>query len=693
ADRKHSRRARPAKPAARTAWPAVWRSKWAFFACLLVLAIVVYWPALNSGFIWDDDDYVTANPALRSLAGLRDIWFRFGSTPQYYPVVFSTFWLEYQIWQDWAPGYHLVNVLLHAANAGLVYLVLSRLSIPGAWVAAMLFLVHPVQVESVAWITERKNTLSACLYLAAGWSYLQFLDDQPRQGRGGGLRWYAGAVLLYAAALLSKTVTCSLPAALLLLVWWRRGRVTRRDLIATLPLFALGIALAAVTVYLERHHVGAVGDDWSLTPLDRLLIAGRALWFYGCKLLWPTRLSFVYPRWQIDTAQWWQYLYPVAGATSLALLWGLRRRIGRGPLVAILFFGGTLLPALGFVNIYPMRYTFVADHYQYLASLGILTLVGVGIAWLMRRWSFRSPALSAAVPSLLVLLLAIASHAQTAIYHDQVALWTDTIAKSPRCWMAYNNLGTALVQDPSTLGPEQLARLDQLFGTALELNPRNPETQNSLASLRLIEGRVHAAARHAREALRLAPEFANARSNYGAALARQGNLTDARHELELAIRLNPALAEAHGNLANVLTTQGHFPEAVAQYQSALRINPDYYLARLNYALTLADHGQLEESLRQYGLLLARRPDSAEGHYQLGNLQLKFQRADLARERFQTAVRLDPRHGQAYNNLGALLLQEGDRAAAVECFTRAVAADPGNVSARNNLHAARRALRP
>lgn len=691
--RKNLRRRPRAKQPASPSWPALLRSKWAFFALLLLLALVIYWPTLSSGFIWDDDDYVTANPTLRSLAGLRHIWFRFGATPQYYPVVFSTFWLEYQAWGDWAPGYHLVNVILHAVNAGLVYLVLSRLSVHGAWIAAVLFLVHPVHVESVAWITERKNTLSAGLYLAAAWSYLRFLEDRDLPGCGFGRRWYATALLLYAAALLCKTVTCSLPAALLLIIWWRCGRVTRRDVMPTLPFFALGIALAAVTVYLERHHVGAIGEDWTLTTAERMLIAGRAVWFYVFKLLGPIQLSFVYPRWEIDTAQWWQDLMPVAVATCIVLLWAWRNRVGRGPLAAALFFAGTLLPALGFINIYPMRYTFVADHYQYLASLGILTLLGVGIAWVMRRLSTISPWLSVAVPVLPVLSLAILSHAQTMIYHDRVALWTDTIAKNPRCWMAYNNLGIALVQDPSMLTPEQFARLDQLFGTALELNPKNPETQNSLASLRLKEGRIGAAADHAREALKLAPEFAGAHSNYGSALARQGKLNEARHELETAVRLQPGLAEAHGNLANVLTLQDDISAAFAEFQTALRINPDDDLVRRNYALALADHGKLDESLGQYRLLLARRPESAEVHYQLGNLQIKLKREDLAREQFLIAVRLDPRHAQAYNNLGVLLQQQGNTAAALRFFAQAVEVDPGNVSARNNLEAARRSLRP
>ncbi len=338
---------------------------------LIVATLAAYVPAMQGGFIWDDDDYVTDNAALRSLAGLAAIWLQPGAVPQYYPLTFTSLWLDYQLWGVAPAGYHVVNVLLHGTNAVLVWLVLRRLALPGAWLAAMVFALHPVHVESVAWITERKNVLSGAFYLGALLAYLRFAGLGAPAAEAERWRSYALAVALFVCALLSKTVTCTLPAVILLLLWWKRGRVTRAEASATVPLFVVGACLALVTIWMERTHVGAQGAAWLLSPIDRALIAGRAVWFYAATLAWPHPLTFVYPRWEIDAGAWWQYLFPLAAAAVTALLFFARARIGRGPLVAVLCFGVTLAPALGFVDVYPMRYSFVADHYQYLASVAV----------------------------------------------------------------------------------------------------------------------------------------------------------------------------------------------------------------------------------------------------------------------------------------------------------------------------------
>ncbi|HOW19171.1 MAG TPA: O-GlcNAc transferase, partial [Phycisphaerae bacterium] len=335
-------------------------------AGLLLLALAVYIPAMRGGFVWDDDDYVTENRTLRSLDGLGRIWFDIRATPQYYPLVFTSFWLEYHLWDSRPGGYHVVNILLHGTSAVLLWLVLRRLAVPGAWFAAAVFAVHPVHVESVAWITERKNVLSGVFYLSAALVWLRFAGlDCPRAAEPRRRSLYAIGLFLFACALLSKSVTASLPAALLLVLWWKRGRIARGDFLPLVPFFALGAVMGLITAWVERHHVGAEGAEWALSAAERCLIAGRALWFYAAKLIWPVRLTFIYPRWPIDSGVWWQYLYPIAAVAAIGLLWGLRRRIGRGPLVAVLFFAITLAPALGFFDVYPMRYSFVADHFQY----------------------------------------------------------------------------------------------------------------------------------------------------------------------------------------------------------------------------------------------------------------------------------------------------------------------------------------
>jgi hypothetical protein len=246
-------------------------------------------------------------------------------------------------------GYHLVNVLLHASNAVLLWLVLRPLELRGAWWAAAVFALHPVSVESVAWITERKNILSGLFYFLTGLAYFRFRPLMNREpARGYDWRYYPLVFALFLCALLSKTVTCSLPAVLLLLVWWKNGRVERRDVLALTPLFILGAALALITIGMEQR-AGAVGAEWSLSLVQRCLLAGRALWFYASKLLWPRNLTFLYPHWEIDAGAPWQYVFPLAALSGLVALWSLRSRIGKGPLVAMLFFAGTLVPAKGFL--------------------------------------------------------------------------------------------------------------------------------------------------------------------------------------------------------------------------------------------------------------------------------------------------------------------------------------------------------
>lgn len=274
-------------------------------ALLLVgIGLAAFWPAMSAGFVWDDDDYVTQNMALRTAEGLRDIWVRPGAVTQYYPITYSTFWLERRLWGDDPRGFHVLNVALHLGSALLLWRVLLRLEIPGAWWAALIWAIYPVQVESVAWVTERKNCLSGLFYFLGALAYLR---SQPsgEARRGAQLRWwYALSLASFVAALLSKTAACSLPAALLLVAWWKAGAIRRRDVIDLLPHFAVGVVLSAMTVWMEHRHVGATGSEWQLSVGQRVLIAGRAITFYLATLAWPAKLAFVYPRWDVALSDW-----------------------------------------------------------------------------------------------------------------------------------------------------------------------------------------------------------------------------------------------------------------------------------------------------------------------------------------------------------------------------------------------------
>src|ERR1019366_5746224 len=394
------------------------------WALLLCATLVAYLPALQGGLLWDDNMHVT-RADLRSLHGLWRIWFDLGATQQYYPLLHSAFWLEHRIWGDAVLGYHLTNVALHAASACLVVMIVRRLSLPGAYLAGFVFALHPVCVEAVAWISEQKSTLSGVFYLEAALTYLHF--DRTRRKSP-----YFLALGLFVLALMSKTVTATLPAAMLVVFWWQRGRLAwRRDVLPLVPWFALGATAGLFTAWVEStpRLIGAQGPAYALTLPQRLLLAGRVPWFYAWKVLWPANLMFTYPRWKIDAGEWWQYLFPL-GLAALAVALGVLARKNRGPLAGFLFFAGTLFPALGFLNVYPFRYSYVADHFQYLAILGIVVPAASGLTVLAGR---IPPGRIAAIvlPALLLTTLGAATWRQSGMYRDYETLFRATLAGNP----------------------------------------------------------------------------------------------------------------------------------------------------------------------------------------------------------------------------------------------------------------------
>lgn len=569
------------------------RSLAAGFALLILVSVAAYWPALHGAFIWDDDDYVTKNPTLTSVDGLRRIWLEPGAVPQYYPMVHTTFWVERHLWGLDPFGYHIVNLCLHLFTAFLLALLLSRLAIPGAFFAAALFALHPVHVESVAWVTERKNVLSAVFYFGAFLAWLRFrplqadaaratekgkldrtdrsLQDSrarrpsavPSDGQSHFWSWYILSLVLFLCAIFSKTVTGSLPVAILILIWWKRGRVGRADLALLLPFVLLAAGMGAITIWMERLHVGATGAEFELSFLDRLVIAGKALWFYLTKLAVPVDLSFIYTRWRIDSGDLVQLAPAVAVLTLALALFLARRRIGQGPLAAALFFSVTLFPALGFVNIYPMRFSFVADHFQYLASVGPIVLFASGTALLSRRIPARRAKLIAiTLATVLLTMLTVLTHQRATVFENQEALWLDTLEKNEQAWLARNNLGK-YYED---------------------------------------QGRFDLAESEYRKAVAIRPDLDLPLYNLGNLAVRRGDVAGAIAYYEEALRLNPGMADAHLQLGNVYRGLD-LAKAFEHYRMAVELDSTFVAARRSLAFTLAELGEIEGSIEQLQIVL------------------------------------------------------------------------------------------
>jgi protein O-mannosyl-transferase len=605
-----------------------WRS--AAQGCLLFcLVFAVYAPSLSAEFIWDDDDYVTENSTLRSLDGLRQIWLEPGATPQYYPVVFTTFWIEHQLWGLRPAGYHFINAALHAANAVGVWLILRRLGVPGSWFVAALFGLHPVHVESVAWVTERKNLLSASFYLLALWQFLDWVERKPDEVEQGGprhLRSYLLGSCCFVAALLSKSVTCSLPAVLLLLRWWKVGRVRLREVGPLIPLFAAGGLLAFHTAWLERAHVGASGSAFSWTLGERFLIAGRALWTYAITLVWPLDLCFVYTRWAIHPATLWPWCLAI-GACLVPIALAVWRRRTAGPLVAILFFGGTLLPALGFFNIYPMRYSFVADHYQYLASLGILTLIA---AWWFQqsespKWSWRSPSpanvsvdVRRSIAAIALLGLACLSWQRQSAFHDSAALWSQTLARNPTSMIANIQMGRLASRRKDYAAAEGYFR-DGLRDRTDDLETHEFET------------------------------------NLAHALSAQGRLAEAAVQFQNALTRKPDYPEALNGLANVAARQRNYDVAIGLYRKSLALKSDSAIIRTNLGNALAAAGKSKSAEQEYRTVLKSDPAAVQPRLGLALLLARAGSLQQAESECLEILRLEPRHAAAERLLARIRL--------------------------------------
>jgi len=657
-------------------------------AAIVAAAFLIYWPALNGAFLWDDNLDLTENPALRDLRGLWRLWFA-PPTLDYYPIKFTVQWVQWQLWGGHVVGYHVTNVALHALGGVLLWRVFDRLGLRFAWLGALLFVVHPLAVESVAWIAELKNVLSLPPLLLALLAWLDFDAHGARRDYRRALAWFI-------VAMLCKTSVVMFPVTLVLFTWWRHERITLSDARRLAPFFAVSLVLGLVTIWLQFGR--ALGGE-SLPlggPLSRVALAGTSLAFYAWKSLWPSGLLPIYPQWRVDPAAWW-HLAPWVGLIAVMMAgWRARATWGRPVLLGGGWFVLHLAPFVGFVPISFLRFTWVMDHFTYVALPG---LIGLALAGLERLRADRVGwALGVGVAG----VLAVMAQRHAATYRDPKTFWSHTVAHHPEAWIARNNLGLALALENDFAGAvreyeyalrvrpdyfeaqmnlgnalRQLGRAEEgiaALRAAVQLQPNVGLAHYNLGLALLALNRPEAAYASIERAIQLKPGHADSLDVRGELLRVAGRHDEAQRDFNAALRREPQHAYAHHHLAILLGATGRAQESLAHYETALRLKPDYIEARNNYAAALVATGRGAEALAHFERVLQARPEFFDARLNLALALIRLARADDAVGHLETLLRAQPGSLRVIYNLGVAHAARGRHDLAIAQFERALAID-------------------
>jgi tetratricopeptide (TPR) repeat protein len=622
---------------------------WVIGACLVAVTLLVYLPVWHAGFIMDDDINITGNSCVSGPLGLGGIWS--SRAADYFPLTLTSFWFLHALWGDSPLPYHLLTLLFHVADTLLLWRVLSCLDVRGAWIGASLWALHPVQVESVAWVSELKNTQSAFFYLASILGFLHWRGMTQEGRRGEAIRAYTFALLCGLLAMLSKSSTVMLPAVLSLCWWWREKNWRIRDTLQLAPFFLASLAFALWTISSEKIHAGAVGKIWDAGVGERLIMAGRAFWFYLGKLLWPAKLSFIYPRWEMSGGSAFEFavaLIPLLCMVALLIFLypKMRHPWIHASFFAFAYFTISLFPILGFFDVAFFRLSRVADHFQYLASMGPLSLAGAGLMvsceGVMPLGFYRLFRCNAAI--LLSGLLAILSFNKCQEYKSPMTLWRATILNNPRSPIAHNNLGFALWQSGDLTG------FISELNTALSIDPNCPDALNNMGKLMLQRGDMREGLEYFTKSLSAYERNSEAENNIGSILSSLGNSALALPHFYKALKMTPENMEVENNLGNTLLQTGQLSDALMHLQRAVSLNPHYAVARYNLGRCLLLSGRQQEALAQ----------------------------------LQESVNIDSSNSDAHNMIGSILGSQGLSEKAIHEFEKAVALQPTNTSYVNNL---------
>jgi len=616
--------------------------------CLAAVIIAVYWPVGHAGFLnYDDNQYVTANPHVREgLTVPTVVWaFTAGYAWNWHPLT----WLSHALDCEWfgmnAGGHHAVSVLLHVANTVLLFLVLRRITGAtwrSAFVAA-LFGVHPLHVESVAWVAERKDVLSGLFWMLALGGYVRYAE-RPTRGR------YAVVMGCYAMGLMAKPTVVTLPFVLLLLDYWPLGRTRwKRSVVGNnaslrlgelvrekVPFFALAVVSCGVTMWAQ--HGGGAFNSLDRLPLGpRMANAVVSYVRYMEKAVWPSGLAVFYPY-----REWPTGAVIIAAAILAAVSGTVIRRALRDPHLAVgwFWFLGTLVPAIGLVQAGAQS---MADRYTYLPLIGLTIMLGWSVpSRATERWNLKLITGAAAAASLVA--YATLSRVQVGYWKDSETLFRHALDVTRDNWGAHSNLGIALAQT----------------------------------------GKIEEAIAHYQQALRIRPDLAEVHYNLGNALAQAGRVPEAIEQYEEALRVIPDLAEVHNNLGIALAQAGRVLEAITQYEEALRIAPDLAEVHNNLGIALAHADRATEAIAQYEQAVRIKPDYAEAHNNLGNALLGSARMPEAIAHFEQALRINPDFAEAYANLGSALAQAGRVPEAIGQYEQALRIKPDFTRAQNAL---------
>jgi tetratricopeptide (TPR) repeat protein len=627
-------------------------------AIIVLVAFLAYLPSIRGGFVMDDDMFVKDNNLIQTPDGLRKLWCT-TEYDEYYPVSYSTIWIERRLWEMTPTGYHVINLILHILEALLIWTILRKLSIPGAFLAALIFIVHPVNVESVAWIAQRRNVVAMLFFLLSILWYLKadistaIVGMAPARSHQGSREqekthssfilhpssfhfWYWLSLAAFMSAMLSKGSAAVLPVLLLGIIWWLRS-LTRRDLLRIAPFFLLAVVLTGVNIWFQTHGENIEIRNAGFT--ERLLGAGGVVWFYLYKALLPFDLAFIYPPWHIEVGdpQWWLPLLAALAVT--AVLWRYRKGWSRPLLFAWGFFCVSLAPVMGFTDVGFMKYSLVADHYQHIAVIGVIALAAAGWSIWHERARNTTLRVTTAVAVVAMCTLAFLTWHQSMLYRDKIMLYQDTLEKNPGCWMIHNNLGQSLVDAGQPL--EAIKHYEQ----ALRLNANDFETNNNLGNALIRIGRLQEAIKYCEEALRLKPDCPEIHYNLGNALAQSDRPQEAIEHYQKALSLKPDYHEVHNNLGITLLKTGRTQEAIEHFEQALRLKPDYADAHLNLGVALANAGRLQEAIEHFEQALRLKSDFTNVYYNLALAYARMQQSSEAIDAARKGLELARSQGQ------------------------------------------------